>query len=32
MTVIKRMCGYIAYTRTHGELRLNNAKLDVMQN
>lgn len=27
MTVIERMCGYIAYTRVHGESRLNNAKM-----
>ncbi len=27
MTVIERMCGYITYTKVHGESRLNNAKM-----
>lgn len=27
MTVIERMCGYIAFTRVHGESRLNKAKM-----
>lgn len=27
MTIIERMCGYIAYTRVHGMTRLNSAKM-----
>lgn len=27
MTVIERMCGYIAFTRVHGQSRLNDAKM-----
>ena len=27
LTVIERMCGYIAYTRLHGTSRLNEAKM-----
>ena len=27
LTVIERMCGYIAFTRVHGESRLNEAKM-----
>ena len=27
MTLIDRMCGYIAFTRVHGQSRLNDAKM-----
>ena len=27
MTMVERMCGYIAYTKMHGETRLNDAKM-----
>lgn len=27
MTLINRMCGYIAFTRVHGESRHNDAKM-----
>lgn len=27
MTLIDRMCGYTAFTRVHGESRLNDAKM-----
>lgn len=27
LTVVERMCGFIAYTRIHGESRLNDAKM-----
>lgn len=27
MTMIERMCGYLAFTKVHGETRLNDAKM-----